>query len=301
MKVILIVAALATGVCGALTGCASGRVAGDGRIAVVAAESVWGSLVEQVGGDRARVATLIGNPDTDPHAYEPTPADARLVSDARYVVVNGAGYDPWASRLLDATQGGPRTVLGIDGVAGRHDGDNPHMWYSPPIVLAVIARVAADLGALDPADAAYFSGRAATLRTQGLAAYGALRSTIRSRHAGVPVGATESLVVDLTSDLGLNLVTPPAYLRAVAEGNEPTASDRIAIDAQIDGHQIAALLFNTQNSTPGVQSVVDRARAAGIPVVEVTESLTPRGATFQDWQSAQLRALSDALAQDARP
>lgn len=301
MKVILIVAALATGVCGALTACASGRVAGDGRIAVVAAESVWGSLVEQVGGDRARVATLIGNPDTDPHAYEPTPADARLVSDARYVVVNGAGYDPWASRLLDTTQGGPRTVLGIDGVAGRHDGDNPHMWYSPPIVLAVIARVAADLGALDPADAAYFSGRAATLRTQGLAAYGALRSTIRSRHAGVPVGATESLVVDLTSDLGLNLVTPPAYLRAVAEGNEPTASDRIAIDAQIDGHQIAALLFNTQNSTPGVQSVVDRARAAGIPVVEVTESLTPRGATFQDWQSAQLRALSDALAEDARP
>ena len=37
--------------------------------------------------------------------------------------------------------------------------------------------------------------------------------------------------------------------------------------------------------------------AAGIPVTTITETPTPAGASFQDWQVAQLTALEKALAQ----
>jgi zinc/manganese transport system substrate-binding protein len=64
------------------------------------------------------------------------------------------------------------------------------------------------------------------------------------------------------------------------------------------------LIFNRQNATPDVKRLVDAARARGIPVTAVTETLVPAGATFQAWQSAELRDLRDALAgaaERARP
>jgi zinc/manganese transport system substrate-binding protein len=55
-------------------------------------------------------------------------------------------------------------------------------------------------------------------------------------------------------------------------------------------------VYNSQNSTPDVQALVDAAKAAGIEVTTVTETLTPAGASFEEWQFAQLQALADALA-----
>jgi zinc/manganese transport system substrate-binding protein len=56
-------------------------------------------------------------------------------------------------------------------------------------------------------------------------------------------------------------------------------------------------VYNSQNATPDVQAQVNEAKAAGIPVTTITETLTPAGASFQDWQVAQLTALKQALGQ----
>src|SRR5690348_3605190 len=69
--------------------------ASDPRVKIVAAESFWGSIAAQIGGSDVDVTSLITNPDTDPHDFEPKPSNARTVADARYVILNGAGYDPW--------------------------------------------------------------------------------------------------------------------------------------------------------------------------------------------------------------
>src|SRR5256885_15957620 len=63
----------------------------SGKIAVVAAEDFWGSLAKQLGGTHADVRSLISNPNTDPHEYEPTAADARALASAKIVVANGIG------------------------------------------------------------------------------------------------------------------------------------------------------------------------------------------------------------------
>ncbi|MGH3745317.1 MAG: metal ABC transporter solute-binding protein, Zn/Mn family, partial [Mycobacteriales bacterium] len=63
----------------------------------------------------------------------------------------------------------------------------------------------------------------------------------------------------------------------------------------IAGRKIEVYVVNSQNSTPDVQAQVDAARAHGIPVVPLTETLTPAGATFQQWQVRQLTALRSAL------
>ena len=101
----------------------------------------------------------------------------------------------------------------------------------------------------------------------------------------------------LSPALGLNLLTPPGFLAAISEGGDPTAADKATIDQQIRTRQIKVYVYNSQNATPDVQAQVTAAKAAGTPVTTITETLTPAGALFQDWQVAQLTALKQALAQ----
>jgi zinc/manganese transport system substrate-binding protein len=118
---------------------------------------------------------------------------------------------------------------------------------------------------------------------------------IRSRYAGVPVGASESIFALQAPALGLDLRTPYGYMKAISEGTDPSAQDKQAVDRQITGRQIKVWIYNAQNATPDIQRLNAEARAAGIPIVTVTETLTPASASFEAWQAAQLRALAAAL------
>jgi zinc/manganese transport system substrate-binding protein len=233
---------------------------------------------------------------TDPHDYEAKPSDGAALASARVAIVNGIGYDGWTSKLLAANPSSSRKTVNAGDVVGMKGGGNPHQWYSPRSVNAVIDAITDDLKQVDPADAAYFDSQRLGYRNDGLKRYDDLRARIRAQYGGTPVGASESIFAPLADDLGLKLLTPPSFLSAVSEGNDPTARDKSAVDTQIAGKQVKVFVYNSQNATPDVTALVDKARKAGIPVTTVTETLTPRGATFQDWQANQLQSLADALA-----
>jgi len=269
--------------------------ASSGKVEVVAAENFWGSIAAQVGGDKVDVTSIIANPATDPHDYDPTASDARLIAGARYFIVNGAGYDPWASKLAAANPVPGRRILDVSVLAGVQDGGNPHMWYSPDIVGKVIDRITADLKQLDAGDSAYFDQQGRNYMTGGLKDYHDSIAAIKKKYAGTPVGASESIFAYMAPALGLELITPPGYLKAISEGTDPSAADKATVDQQVTTGQVKVFVFNSQNSTPDVQSVVNKARAARVPVVQITETLSPAGTTFQDWQTSQLKALLAAL------
>lgn len=288
---LLLAAVLAVGT----PACAVSPPGGDDRpLTAVATSSAWGSLLSQLGGDRVRTYSLVTNPNTDPHDYEPTPADARALALARLVVENGVGYDAWAARVLDASPDSRRIVLDVGDLTDAGDHANPHLWYSPADVTKLVAAAGQALQRLDPQAATYFSERRAAVE-RGLARYRTLIAEIKGRYAGVPIGASESVVVPLAEALHLDVVTPPSFLRAISEGIEPSATDKGTIDEQIRSHRIAVYVYNRQNSTPDITAQVVAARRAGIPVVAMTETLTPEGASFQDWQVAQLESLRAAL------
>jgi len=264
-------------------------------ITVVATINAWGSIAAQLGGTRVQETSLITNPATDPHAYEPTPTDARIVAGAGVFIQNGIGYDPWAAKMLAANPVPGRSVLDVGALVGIPDGGNPHRWYSPPDVRAVVDQITADYAKQDPADKTYFEQRKSAFMTTDLATYNASISQIRAKYAGVKVGASESIFAPMAQVLGLDLITPASFLKAISQGSDVSAADKATIDAQISGKQIKVYVFNSQNSTPDVAAQVAAAKAAAIPVVAVTETLSPAGATFQEWQSAQLQQLGAAL------
>jgi zinc/manganese transport system substrate-binding protein len=280
-----------------VAGCDAGSSGSSGGVLkVVAAENFWGSIARQLGGTKVSVTSIISNPATDPHDYEPTAKDARNIAGAAYVIENGVGYDGWLGKLVSANHSSGQRVLNIGDLLGLKNGDNPHRWYSPDDVQQVIAQITSDYKLADAADAAYFDQQRTTFERDALAKYSGLVTQIKQRYSGVPVGASESIFTPLAQALGLKLLTPASFLDAISEGSDPTAGDKATCDQQIKEHQIKVYVYNSQNATPDVTAQINEAKAAGIPVVTITETLTPADATFQDWQSAQLQALANALA-----
>ena len=113
------------------------------KLAVVTTINAWGGIAAQLGGDRVQETSIITNPDTDPHDYEPSPNDARTVADAKVFIDNGIGYDSWADKLLATSPNSGRTVVTVGGVVGVGDGGNPHQWYSPDSVAKVVDSITA--------------------------------------------------------------------------------------------------------------------------------------------------------------
>jgi zinc/manganese transport system substrate-binding protein len=290
-----------------VTGCAtsssptqpSGSPSAGGSKVITAAASInaWGSILSQLGGTHVQASSIISNPDTDPHDYEPTPADGRIIANSALFVENGIGYDSWAAKALAANPNPQRIVLNVGELVGVPEGGNPHRWYSPPDVEKVADAITADLEKADPGDAAYFDDQRQHFENPGLATYHQSISDIKAKYAGTPVGASESIFAPMADALGLNLITPPSFLKAISEGTDPSAADKVTIDNQIKSKQIKVYVYNSQNSTPDVARQVEEAQKAGIPISTVTETLSPAGASFQDWQSTQLQALQTALAQ----
>jgi zinc/manganese transport system substrate-binding protein len=292
-------AVLLVAVAALVAGCGSagapGASSAASRLQVVAGENFWGSIAAQLGGSRVDVRSIIVNPGTDPHSYEPTPSDARTLAGSQLAIVNGAGYDNWASKLLEASASSGRVVLNVGHLLGLSQGANPHRWYFPADVQRVIAAITADYERLDPAAAAYFASQRVAFETHGLSRYDQLRAQIRSRYAGVPVGYSESIFQGLGEDLQLKLLTPYSFVKAIAEGSEVTAQDKRTVDHQAEAREIKVWVFNSQNVTLDVQRVSEIARSNSIPIATVTETLSPAGDTFEQWQVAELEDLERAL------
>jgi zinc/manganese transport system substrate-binding protein len=278
-------------------GCGSGSVAatGNGRLPVVAAENFWGSIAAQLGGEKVQVRSIVVNANTDPHSYEPTAADARTMAGAKLAIVNGIGYDEWASRLLKANPVGGRTVLNVGDALGLKAGDNPHQWYAPSAMRRIVAEITAAYEQLEPQDASYFAQQRRLFESRELKRYDQLRAEIRARYAGVPVGYSESIFAPLGEEEGLKLLTPYSFAKAIAEGSEVSASDKQTVDSQAQNRAIKVWVFNAQNVTPDVQRVSEIARAQQIPIATVTETLSPASDSFEQWQVAQLEGLERAL------
>jgi len=268
-------------------------------IPVVAAENFWGSLVSQLGGNHTSVLSIVSDPNADPHEYEANSSDAIAVSDAQLVIVNGVGYDDWALQLVAAADNPSQLVLNVgdlNGVSvnGGIVTGNPHMWYNPTYVNRTVAAMYSDLVAIQPSSTAYFQANYATLNVSLGQLYDQA-AEIRDLFAGTEVASTESIFVYLANYTHLDLVSPPAFMEAIAEGNDPPAQSEVEFQCQLQSGKVAVLVYNEQTVTPITSQMKTLAAENNVTIVGVTETIQPPGVSFQVWMEAQYLQLENAL------
>jgi zinc/manganese transport system substrate-binding protein len=267
-------------------------------IQIVAAENFWGSLVSQLGGDRTSVISIVSDPNADPHEYESNSASAQAIATASLVVVNGAGYDDWALRLVAAGNNQNQKVLNVADLLGKKAGDNPHFWYSPTYVNQTVHEMHSDIVSIDPANSAFYSQQYANLNIS-LGPYNSRINEMSQNFAGKRVASTENIFEYLAAAAHLDLISPPAFMRAVAEGNDPSPGCIAVFQSQLlnpaSPGNATVLVYNAQTVTPLTQQMKSEAVSHSIPIVAVTETIQPSNLRFQDWMYAELLQLENAL------
>ncbi|EIF00766.1 metal ABC transporter solute-binding protein, Zn/Mn family [Saccharomonospora glauca] len=285
----------------------------DDRVRVVASTNVWASVVAAVGGEHVEVTSIIDDPAADPHSYQAGAADAAEVASAELLVWNGGGYDDFFPQLAENADAPTVVAVEVAGETGKdvaahehaesvehgrdhehsHEHGNEHVWYDLPVVSAVAERVAGELSDLRPQQAGDFEKGAADF-TERVDELVNEIDEVAERHAGAKVAATEPLAQYLLSAVEVTDLTPHEFSAAVEnETDVPVAAQQRMLEL-VSG-EVDAVVRNTQTTTPATEKVVEAAREAGTPVVDVTETL-PEGRTdYISWMGAQVDALAKAL------
>jgi zinc/manganese transport system substrate-binding protein len=287
MRTIIVVGSAAV-----LAGC--GSRAPSGSLRVVASTNVYGDIARQIGGTRVEVTSVLSDPNADPHLFEPGTRNGLAVSRAGVVIQNGVGYDAFMQRLESAAPSSSRVVVSIgDALAVHGSSANPHLWYDVPKLATVAAAIA---GGLERADRKHASSYRAGQRRFD-ASLGPLRravAAIRAQFAGVLVAYTEPVPGYLLESAGLRNIAPSGFTHAIEDGTEPAPAAVAEMTRLVSTRRVKVLLYNSQAVSPITARIRSAARAAGVPVVGVSETLPPH-TTFQAWQLAQVETLRAAL------
>jgi len=267
--------------------------AADGKLSVVAAENFYGDVARQIGGEDVAVASIMSNPDQDPHLFETTPSTVRQIAAAQVVILNGADYDPWMDKLLKASPRPSRTAIVVADLVGKKAGDNPHLWYDPGTMSAAAKALAEAFAKADPA---HKDGYAARLKTflVSLKPINEKIAAIRGKFAGTTVTASEPVFGYMAGALGLKMRNERFQL-SIMNDTEPSAHDMAAFQDDLKGHKVRVMFYNKQASNKAVQTLVDLAHASKIPVVGVTETAPPN-LSYQEWMLGELNDTAKALA-----
>ncbi|MBX3100831.1 MAG: zinc ABC transporter substrate-binding protein [Salinibacterium sp.] len=271
----------------ALAGC-SAPAPDDGLVHIVASTSVYGDVAARVAGDLASVTSFIDGPNIDPHSFEASARNQLAIAGADLVIENGGGYDPFMDSLVKAS-GSDAPIINAFETSGLA-GPNEHVWYSFDALEKVVAAIVVQLGAIDPVHRATYEANGDALSTEitGLSTMAAAIATTGD------VAVTELVPVYLLETVGLANVTPADFTEAIEEGNDvPPLALQDTLRLFSEG-SVRLLAYNSQTASPETERVRQAAEAAGVPVVEFTETL-PTGADYVSWMTANLNALASAL------
>ena len=283
-----------------LGACSSDRgtsgAGGAGVPTIVASTDVWGSVAKAVAGDRATVTSIINSASADPHSFEASPADAAAIIDASLVVYNGGGYDQWVDDVLKTHP----DVASIDAYSllnatalGEPTPANEHVFYDLDTAKAVATELAARLSTTDPRHAGDYTSNAEAFNREADAVQ-QTEKAIRTAHPDAAVVATEPVAHYLLLAAGVTDKTPKGFTSAIEQDTDPAPVDVAAMLDLITARQVAAVLINQQTATEVTRQIQAAAESAGVPIVNVGETL-PAGSDYLSWQRDTANRLAAAL------
>jgi zinc/manganese transport system substrate-binding protein len=196
-------------------------------------------------------------------------------------------------KLLSASPSGKRILLKAYDIASTLLPDNEHVWYDIDNMQAIAESVTKALQKLDSANGPLFSRNLRDFQGSLLKVRQKM-AEIKSKWNGAPVGLTETIFLYQAKPMGLAVLTPLEFQKAIAEGNDPPADTVVAAESQVKGRKIKVLIYNAQTVSPITTKLEDEAKRAGIPVVAVTETM-PSAMSYQNWMLGQLNSLEQAL------
>jgi zinc/manganese transport system substrate-binding protein len=279
-----------------LAACAAPAAAESDKLPVVSSFSIIGDFVRQVGGDHIAATTLVG-PDGDAHVYQPTPADARRIAQAKVIFVNGLGFEGWLERLVAAAKSAGTVVTLGKGVAARtgDEGTDPHAWQDVANAKIFVGEIRDALAAADPAHAAAYGANASAY----LEKLDALDAWIVKAFEAIPkerrrVVSTHDAFGYFAARYGVEFIAP----QGVSTEAEPSARDIARIIDSVKQHKVGAV-FLENISDPRLARRIAAETGARVGAVLYSDALSgpgEDGSTYIDMMRHNVRELTQSMA-----
>jgi zinc/manganese transport system substrate-binding protein len=273
------------------------------KIPVVATFSILGDFVKNVGGDRVTVSTLV-QPNGDAHVYQPSPADAKTVADAKIVFMNGLGLEGWLDRLIKASGTKGTIVIATKGIKphemteeeGGHAEKkiDPHAWQSIANAKIYAANIRDALIAADPAGREVYQNNTADyLKRLGDVEKEVKETIAKIRPDKRRVITTHDAFGYFAAAYGVAFIAP----QGVSTESEASAQDVAKIIRQIRAEKIPAV-FMENISDPRLMQQIANETGAKIGGTVYSDSLSDDkgpASTYIDMMEHNIRQFAAAL------
>jgi zinc/manganese transport system substrate-binding protein len=198
--------------------------------------------------------------------------------------------------IENAAPSSSRKVVVVQNLLGLPDSTpNPHLWYQPGTMPAVANAIAADLAAIQPTHASYFKANASAF-SGSLAAWDNAMAAFKAKYPNTPVATTEPVADYMLQAVGADNLTPFAFQADIMNGTDPSAQNVAVERSLFTQHKVKVLLYNQQVTDSLTESFITLARANGIPVVGVYETMPVPGYHYQSWMLTEVQDLQKAVA-----
>lgn len=269
------------------------------KINVVASFSILGDLVEQVTGDLANVQTIVG-PDADAHVYTPKTSDAKAVSDATVIFVNGLGFETWSQTLIETSGTQAKVIVATEGITPlKVDGEiDPHAWNAIPNGVIYVENIAKAMASIDPDNKARYEANAKAYSERLIA----MHETAKSRLSQLP--AENRTVVTahdafgyLENAYGLTFLAPVG----IDTEAEPSAKELAELIDHLREVKAGALFVENITSPALIEQI---ARETGLKIGGrlFSDALSERGGPATSYETMfehNLNTLIEALSQQS--
>jgi zinc/manganese transport system substrate-binding protein len=287
-----------------LSGCSSTDSA-DTRPSIVATTSLWADVASQIAGDKFNVIALIDKPTQDPHSFEASARDQLAVSESSIFIMNGGGYDEFATKLASAANIVPFDVYEAEEKAhgGEHAGEtedehadehahghdgSDHIWYDLHVVEHTAELIAAELAKIQPDNTKEFEANATAFASE-IAALEERAATLKGNLNYFEAHPLASL---LFAELGFQDLTPEGFAEAEEAELEPSPLIMNEATELIEQGSLDFLAVNRQVTSISLDKLKATAQEQGLRIVELDE-LLPDGANYQQWFGTILDQIED--------
>ena len=277
-----ILAILLCAISATLAACQPRQPDTEGPPLVVSTTTMLADLVTQVGGPVVRSRSIIVA-GSDPHLYQPLPADAALVSSSAMVVRNGLHLEGWIDDLIQNAGGERPVVTASDGTdVLTHDGaPDPHFWFDADAWLVAVDGVTNALKTLVPNDADTIEQRAADYRGQVQSLDGWIETQIGTIPPAQRVLVTSH---DAFAWFGRAYGLEVHAVQGVSTQQEASQRDVLNAVELVRTRSISAVFGETSVNNSLIEQV---GRQAGVPVLGplYSDSLGPADGPAATWMT----------------
>lgn len=257
------------------------------EISIVTTTNVYADIAKNIVGKYGTAQAIITNSATDPHDFEPTTADAKKISGASIIVANGLGYDSWMTKLASSEKKKP--VLVGEDLMGLKDGDNPHIWYNLTMPTKYVNYLVKRLSELDKKHASYFSENGKKYLDKVDKIKQVAKSIVNK--ANKPVFVSEPVFDYALEEAGYK-IGDKDFEEAIEKETDPSPKMVHKMNNDIKAKKIAFFVNNTQTSSTTVKNFVKLAKASGVAVLNVRETI-PNQMTYLNWMKENYQNLAN--------